>query len=278
MEKILKYPRTQHLQGSRLQAGDEDLSQVPFSEIRGRKIVVEEKIDGANTGISFSSEGDLLLQSRGHYLTGGAREKHYNLFKEWANHHVDTLFDILGDRYILYGEWMYAKHTVFYDALPHYFFEFDIWDKQREIFLDTATRHAMLKDSPVLSVPVITERAFDKLEDLTSLIGHSRYITDHHIEALKEYCVQNPKCGPIEDRLNETDHSTKMEGIYIKIEENGETVGRLKFVRNEFVQMIVSSNETSSHWLARPIVPNLLKVPRETIYQPVIEKEYNYAE
>ena len=44
--KLLKYPRTQHLQGSRLQEGDEDLSQVPFEEILGKHIVIEEKIDG----------------------------------------------------------------------------------------------------------------------------------------------------------------------------------------------------------------------------------------
>ena len=44
-ERILKYPRTQHLQRSRLQAGDEDLSQIPFKEILGKNIVIEEKID-----------------------------------------------------------------------------------------------------------------------------------------------------------------------------------------------------------------------------------------
>ena len=38
--KIVKYPRTQHLVGSRLGEGDEDLSQVPFSEILGKNIVI----------------------------------------------------------------------------------------------------------------------------------------------------------------------------------------------------------------------------------------------
>ena len=33
---IIKYPRTPHLEGSRLQPGDEDLSQVPFSYIKGK--------------------------------------------------------------------------------------------------------------------------------------------------------------------------------------------------------------------------------------------------
>ena len=31
--EIRKYPRTPHIEGSRLQPGDEDLSQIPFSEI-----------------------------------------------------------------------------------------------------------------------------------------------------------------------------------------------------------------------------------------------------
>ena len=74
---IIKYPRTPHLAGSRLQPGDEDLSQVPFSCLAGRRLTVEEKVDGANSAVSFGPEGQLLLQSRGHYLTGGWRERHY---------------------------------------------------------------------------------------------------------------------------------------------------------------------------------------------------------
>lgn len=134
MDEIRKCPRTPHLEGSRLQPGDEDLSQIRFSEIRGKHLVVEEKCDGANSGISFGRDGELLLQSRGHYLTGGYRERHYNLMKQWAAVHKETFYRVLGKRYIMYGEWMYAKHTVFYDALPHYFLEFDIFDKEKGIY------------------------------------------------------------------------------------------------------------------------------------------------
>ena len=69
--RIIKYPRTPHIEGSRLQPGDEDLSQIPFAEIAGLPLVIEEKIDGANSALSFDPSGQLLLQSRGHYLTGG---------------------------------------------------------------------------------------------------------------------------------------------------------------------------------------------------------------
>lgn len=78
---IIKYPRTPHIQGSRLQPGDEDLRQRPFSDIAGRHVVLEEKIDGANSAISFTYDGELRMQSRGHFLTGGYRERHYDLMK-----------------------------------------------------------------------------------------------------------------------------------------------------------------------------------------------------
>ena len=90
--QIFKYPRTKHLEGSRLQKGDEDLSQVPFKDIFGKYIVIEEKVDGANAAISFSDSGELLLQSRGHYLTGGYRERHFNLFKQWASIHQNEFY------------------------------------------------------------------------------------------------------------------------------------------------------------------------------------------
>ena len=58
---FIKFPRTPHLVGSKLGEGDEDLSKIPFEHIFSKHIVIEEKIDGANCGISFDSTGKLLL-------------------------------------------------------------------------------------------------------------------------------------------------------------------------------------------------------------------------
>src|SRR4051794_33918056 len=124
MQQLHKYPRTLHVVGSRQQPGDEDLEVVPFATLARRHLVVEEKVDGANAALSFDATGRLFLQSRGHFLTGGPRERHFAQFKAWAACHQQGLFARLGSRHVLYGEWLYAKHTVFYDALPHYFLEF----------------------------------------------------------------------------------------------------------------------------------------------------------
>jgi hypothetical protein len=73
--EIYKYPRTPHLEGSRLQPGDDASDQMPLAQLAGRHVVIEEKLDGANCGLSFGAAGDLLLQSRGHYLAGGGSER-----------------------------------------------------------------------------------------------------------------------------------------------------------------------------------------------------------
>jgi hypothetical protein len=253
MERIVKYPRTPHLSGSKLQEGDEDLAQIPFSQIAGKVLVVEEKVDGANAAISFSEDGKLLLQSRGHFLTGGFRERHYDLFKVFAAEHQAKLYDLLGKRYILYGEWLYAKHKVYYDALPAYFLEFDIFDREQGVFLDTPTRQKMLQGAPVQSAPVLKIGRFKTQKELLFLLGKSLYVTEQREENLRlELAARGI---PAEEVLAETDLSGLAEGLYIKVEENGQVINRLKFVRYGYTQ--VKPNE-EKNWLAKPIIPNKL--------------------
>ena len=168
MDQIYKYPRTRHLEGSRKQSGDEDLKNVAFSEIEGKYLVLEEKVDGANCGISFDRNGKMYLQSRGHFLNGGYGEKQFDLFKLWAGCFEEKLRALLGDRYVMYGEWLYAKHTVFYDCLPHYFMEFDIFDKAEQKFFSTRKRRDLLQNAPfVHSVRVLSEGYYANPETIT---------------------------------------------------------------------------------------------------------------
>ncbi len=232
MTEMLKYPRTPHLEGSRLQPGDEDLGSTPFANIKGKHLVVEEKMDGANCGISFDDDGRLLLQSRGHFLTGGPRERQFDLLKSWAQAHNGALFDVLGRRYIAYGEWLYARHTVFYDSLPHFFIEFDVFDRDESVFLSAARRRVFWDGTKVLSAPVLHEGPIARISDLISLIGPSQLTA-------------------------QSAGSRFMEGLYIKVEGGDRVVDRYKFVRAEFAQAIADS---ASHWMDRPPEPNRLRV------------------
>lgn len=252
-EALYKYPRTPHLEGSRQQSGDEDLDVAPFAALRGRWLVVEEKMDGANAAISFNQAAELRLQSRGHYLTGGARERHFNLFKQWATVQASRLWPVLGSRYILYGEWLYARHTLFYNWLPHYFVEFDVFDKTTETFLSTPRRQALLAGLPLVSAPILYAGQAGSLDDLAALSGPSTGIRPGHLAQLQEVCAAlNLDPGRA---LAETDLSELMEGVYIKVEEAEIVQARYKFVRASFLTAV---SQSGSHWLSRPIIPNQL--------------------
>jgi hypothetical protein len=254
MSTIYKYPRTHHIEGSGLQAGDSDLEMVPFRVLAGRHLMVEEKMDGANSAVSFTTEGNLLLQSRGHYLTGGPRERHFALFKAWARRYTAELWELLAERYIMYGEWLYARHTVFYTDLPHYFMEFDIFDTRTGDFLDTPRRQALLASTPFIqSVRILHSGVVQGYTELVAMCGASDFISGDHLNCLRQ------ECGRLgidaELAVRETDPTTLMEGLYIKVEEEGRVTERYKYVRAGFLQTVF---DTGTHWLDRPIVPNQL--------------------
>ena len=163
----------------------------------------------------------------------------------------------------MYGEWLYAKHTVYYDALPHYFMEFDVLDRETGSFLDTAGRRALLAGLPVSSAAVLAEGVFHHPAELLRLLGNSRYITEDHLASLRA-AAEAEGLDP-ERVLRETDPGRTMEGLYLKVEEDGRVVRRLKYVRSSFRQTVESSR---THWLERPIVPNGLSVETSSLFIP----------
>ncbi|MEZ4400529.1 MAG: RNA ligase family protein [Kofleriaceae bacterium] len=256
MSALHKYPRTPHLEGSRLQPGDHDLAQVPLAALAGAYVVVEEKLDGANCGIALDADGRLRLQSRGHVLTGGPRERHFDLFKRWAAAHAGALAAVCRGGATLYGEWLYAKHTVFYDQLPHYFMEFDLRDADGQ-FWSTARRQAHLAAvgaaHAVRSVPVLWAGQLDDPQALPGLVAPSLYKSarwrDRLAAAAVAAAVDHAQCA------RETDPSDHAEGLYVKVEADDVVTARYKWIRASFLTSVVDSG---SHWLARPIVPNQL--------------------
>ncbi len=251
MTDFIKYPRTPHLAGSKLQEGDHDLEQVAIGSLSGGAFVWEEKVDGANAAFSFNASGEAQLQSRGHVLRGGAREAQFNLFKAWVETHQDPFRRVIGTRYVVYGEWCFAKHTVFYDRLPHYFLEFDVFDRDTGRFLSTPARHGLLEGLPIVPVPVVHEGRVRDMRSIRSLMTRSLYKSPTWREALAER-AQATRQDPARV-VAETDASDLAEGLYLKHEQDGQVIGRYKFVRADFLQAIAASG---SHWQERPIIAN----------------------
>ncbi len=228
-----KYPRTPHLDCSKGTSDDKRLGPKESARmLADESLIVEEKLDGTNVGLHLA-DGKLILQCRGHEITAGMHPQ-YDLFKQWATTKRIVFEEMLGERFLIYGEWLYARHSVFYRELPHYFFEFDIFDKQEKVFLTLDRRLEMLDGSGLQTVPVV-HRGKVSLKQLKNLVGPSQY----------DSRLTNPATGRSDDL---------MEGLYLRTEANDIVTARAKFVRPEFTQCVQHSN----HWQQETMVPNEL--------------------
>ncbi len=140
----------------------------------------------------------------------------------------------LGERFILYGEWMYAKHSIHYRELPHYFFEFDIYEKDAGLFLTLEKRMELLDGTGIETVPIVHRGSLQRSE-LEGLIQASEFGAE----------FDNPQTGR---------HDDLAEGLYLRTESETQVTGRAKFVRPEFVEKI----KRSTHWQQQVMVPNEL--------------------
>jgi hypothetical protein len=252
----MKLPRTLHIEGSRLAPGQVDPEAIQFNKLRGEFLVIEEKVDGTGVSISLDNHLDIQVMHRGNKAIG----KEYRDLILWAENNWEDLLFLLGERYILFGEWMHDKHTIYYDQLPHYFLESDIYDKDRELWLSTSARNNLLKGHDYIKqVPVIAAFKPSALEQITSLVGPSKFQSSGWRGKLRRKCnILGFTAKPI---LEETDPSGLMEGLYIKHEDDLQVLNRYKYVRYEFLQSIINSG---THLRDRlPIHNGLIGEPTE---------------
>ena len=234
---FIKYPKTLALE--RLKVND---VLYPLPIPAGHCLVVEEKMDGTQLGLSFDAHAQPVLQSRGTIIT---LETEFAWMKAWVWQHYSALYDCLGQRYVLFGEWLWTKHTLFYDLLPSYWLEFDVYDRESQQFLSTPARQALLTDLDLLpSVRVIACLQQTLLNELGALIGQSAFMSANAYAKLPA------------NALNHTDTSGLMEGLYLKLENTDYVVQRYKLIRPEFIRFI---QQQATHWQKQAVIKNQLK-------------------
>jgi ATP-dependent RNA circularization protein (DNA/RNA ligase family) len=208
-----KFPSTPHLVwlGREPVREDKVLTPKEASRFLGGEVIVEEKIDGANLGISVDGTGQLRFQNRGNFLKGPMTGQ-WRPLRGWASRHLSAFFDHLEPGLILFGEWCHATHSIAYSRLPDWFLVFDVFDSVSGRFWSTARRNRLAKVIGLAVVPQLFEGRVT-FADLKKLVAMPSPFAE-----------------------------TAREGLYLRRENGGHLEKRAKLVNPEFTQQI------AEHW------------------------------
>jgi len=201
---IIKFPRTKHL--INLGGASRDdliMTDKDVKEMLNNNVIVEEKVDGANMGISII-DGNICVQNRSHYVSSSYHPQ-FKLLNMWIEIHENELKQIIPQDSILFGEWLYACHSINYQSLPDYFLAYDLFDIKTTSFVSRDVLKNLLKGTTIFQVPVLFNGKITK-EELLKLVGAKSKFFDG-----------------------------ENEGVYIRVCKDGKTTHRAKIVRKNFI-------------------------------------------
>lgn len=160
-----KYNRTPHLPWS--PGGTSDDRRLPnVDHFVGEIGVITEKADGSNVCL----ESDLCF-ARSH--AGAPPHPSFDAFKAF---HA-TVRSQIGSGTQIFGEWLYAKHSIHYTALPNYFLIFGVRDLRTMMWSDWAEVELWAEELGVPTAPVIWQGQITSekhLRSVTELYANSQ--------------------------------------------------------------------------------------------------------
>lgn len=179
-DSLLKFPRTAHIMN--LGAATRDDKILPASDLQriissGSEVIIEEKLDGANMGIFIRSDDfRIMAQNRSHFVTSKYHPQFAPLDQWLARHTADLWRVLTPGRHILYGEWLYATHSVEYTRLPGWFVAYDLYDRHTGTFASRDYLAKVLAETSIPHVPVIYRGPVQSVEQLLAMVdGPSAY-------------------------------------------------------------------------------------------------------
>lgn len=240
-DHIIKFPRTRHVQNlGSMTRDDLIMDKKEVSEFLDREIYVEEKIDGANMGFSIK-DNKIVAQNRSHYVNSTYHAQ-FKYLDKWIFEHSADLWEILQDpngftgSRILYGEWVYAKHSIEYSRLPDYFIAFDLYDRIEEKFWSRPRLERALTGTSISLITIIAHKSFQNSQNFSRNLW---------------FCQ---KTDELRDLVNAKSnfYDGPVEGVYLRICDDDWLIKRGKIVRSDFTSGI------EGHWTKDILTPNKL--------------------
>lgn len=142
MDNSPKYPRTFHAPWS--VGTSDDKTQKNVSDLLNVPLIVTEKMDGSNVTLERDA-----CYARTH--SGPPTHPSFDAFKQL---HAEVKYQIPNSLQIC-GEWLYAKHSIHYSALPHYFMMFGVREIRTMKWLSWNWVELWAEELGVPTVPVL---------------------------------------------------------------------------------------------------------------------------
>lgn len=213
-----KYNRTFHFPFSEGASSDDKIA-LDISGVIGKQIVISEKLDGSNCSLEHS--GCFARTHSGppvHESFDGLKAMHANI-----KHKIPPNIQ-------LFGEWVFAKHSINYSELPSYFMLFNVRDLNTNTWASWDEVELWAQEIETHTVPVLFKGEVKSDIELQKMI--------------KSFMIQSSKCGG------------EMEGVVVRVanefNDNDFATSVFKMVRKNHVQ-------TSEHWTNQTIIRNLIK-------------------
>lgn len=165
--KLIKYLSTPFLP---LSPGNEenDINLTDLKPFLNQPIIITIKMDGSN--VCISKEGGVTARNG---LT--ANHTSFSLLKErFANEYQDKLVPGIQ----IFGEWLFAKHSVHYNdnlQLQNYFQIFHVYDQNKEIFLGWNAVEKWANILNITTVPILEKNIYKNEYELTQAIQNHAY-------------------------------------------------------------------------------------------------------
>ncbi|KAF9930660.1 Dual specificity protein phosphatase 23 [Linnemannia zychae] len=151
--------------------------------------------------------------------------------------------------YVLYGEWLYAKHSVHYTGLQSWFIPFDLFDVKTGTFVSRAVfrkaiGNTQLTVNPAIKIPEDVYGDPDKTLAWTLQTLHSR---------------SSLMCEAGEESAPEQGEKDRVEGLYFRIDQGDRLLMRSKVVRPDFIA-------GEERWGTKEQVANQMRYPLYSEY------------
>lgn len=210
------YPRTLHLpfnpnaQRDDLVASEKEAKIIFENELTD----ISEKIDGANCAIMVN-EGNPVIRNRNHILGKGFHKNtpakmQFASIWNWYYENSDKfemVNELMGGVVGVYGEWLVAIHGIKYDKLPSCFMPFDIYDPEKDHYVDPAKARKIFEEVGFFTIPLLWKGKVESYEQLEA------------------FCQEQSPFA-----------SERREGVYVKVSDGEKVTHRFKMVRTDFIQ------------------------------------------